>query len=265
MAIIPVNEIDVYCEVEGQGPPLLLIHGLGSSSQIWEAQVRYFSERYRVIAYDLRGHGRSSKPAVPYNMQLFAEDATRLLGALDVPAAHIIGTSLGGMIAFELAVHYPQLLKSLVVVNSVPDMRVKSPRDYINLWQKTLLLKMLSARDMGKFLSRRLLPGPERELVRQAFIERWAQNDKRAYQAAFQSVIGWSVDNCLGEIRCPVLVVASEHDLWSLDEKRIYVAKIPVARLAVIEGAHHAVTIERPEQFNQVLDEFLGALSESGG
>ena len=141
MATISFNDIDVYYEVSGQGQPLLLIHGLGSSSQIWEAQVRYFAERYRVITYDLRGHGRSSKPTDAYSVQQFAKDAARILRDLDVPAAHVVGISLGGMIAFEIAVHYPQLLKSLAVVNSAPAIRVESIRDRFNLWQRSLIFK----------------------------------------------------------------------------------------------------------------------------
>ncbi len=84
MPTIHINAIDTYYEVTGEGEPLLLIHGLGSSLRNWELQVDYFAEKYRVITYDLRGHGRSSKPPGPYSMRGFAEDAAALLSALEL-------------------------------------------------------------------------------------------------------------------------------------------------------------------------------------
>jgi 3-oxoadipate enol-lactonase len=260
MATIHINDIDVYYENTGQGEPLFLIHGLGSSARNWELQVDYFAEKYRVITYDLRGHGRSSKPPGPYSMRGFAEDAAALLTRLEAAPAHVVGISMGGMIAFELAVHYPDLLKSLVIVNSVPDMRVTSPREYLEMWPRFLILKALGVRRMGMALGKRLFPKPEQAEKRRVFVERWAQNDKRAYQEALRAVLGWSVEARLDKIHCPTLVIAADKDYWPLDVKQTYAARIPNARLAVITDARHAVAVEKPDEFNQLLDEFLTAL-----
>ena len=263
MTTIQINDIDTYYENAGKGEPLLLIHGLGSSSRNWEKQVNYFAEKYRVITYDLRGHGRSSKPPGPYSMRGFAEDAAGLLTALEAAPAHVVGISMGGMIAFELAAYYPDLLKSLVIVNSVPDMRVTSPREYLEMWPRFLILKALGVRRMGMALGKRLFPKPEQEETRRVFVERWAQNDKRAYEEALRAVLGWSVEARLGEIHCPVLVIAAEKDYWPLDVKQAYAARMPDARLAVIADARHAVAVERPDEFNQILDEFLASQNHS--
>jgi pimeloyl-ACP methyl ester carboxylesterase len=265
MPTIRIHDIAMYYETTGAGEPLLLIHGLGSSTRNWQYQVEYFSKRYRVITYDVRGHGRSSKPAGPYSMQAFAGEAAGLLQALHVPLAHVAGISMGGMIAFELAVRYPERVKSLTIANSVPDMRVKSPGAYLEMWQRLAILKMLGVRRIGGFLSKRLFPKPEQRELRRIFIERWAQNDKRAYEAALHALLGWSVEAHLEEIRCPVLVVAADQDYWPVDRKRAYVAKMPDARLAVIEDAHHAVCVERPDDFNRILDEFLASLQGFSG
>ena len=257
MATIQINDIDLYYESTGEGQPLLLIHGLGSSTRNWELQVGYFAEKYRVITFDLRGHGRSSKPPGPYSMGLFAEDTARLMQGLGIPAAHVAGISMGGMIAFELAVRFPGMLKSLVIVNSYPEMRVETAREHIEKWQRLLILKLLGVRKMGQVLSKRLFIKPEQAELRHIFVERWAENDKRAYQESLRAIFGWDMEARLGEIRCPVLVIASDGDYMPLEEKRNYVARIPGARLAVIEDARHAVTAEKPEQFNRILDEFL--------
>jgi 3-oxoadipate enol-lactonase len=255
-----IHDIEMYYEIHGEGEPLLLIHGLGSSTRNWEAQVRYFAPRYQVITYDMRGHGRSSKPPGPYSMRAFAEDACGLLQALGIPAAHVVGISMGGMIAFELAVRYPGLLRSLVIVNSYAEMRVETIREHIEKWQRLLILELLGVRQMGKLLSRRLFSKPEQGELRRVFVEHWAGNDKRAYKESMRAILGWEVEARLGEICCPVLVIASDGDYLPLEEKRNYIAKIPDARLAVIPDARHAVAVERPQEFNQILDDFLVSL-----
>lgn len=259
MPNIQINDIDTYYEDTGDGQPLFLIHGLGSSSRNWELQADYFAEKYRVITYDLRGHGRTSKPPGPYSMRTFAKDAAALLTGLEAAPAHVVGISMGGMIAFELAVRYPELLKSLVIVNSVPDMRLTSPREYLEMWPRFLILKALGVRRMGMALGKRLFPKPEQDELRQVFVERWAQNDKRAYEQALWAVLGWSVEAHLEEIHCPALVIAAEKDYWPLDVKQSYVKKMPNARLAVIADARHAVAVEKPDEFNRILDEFLAS------
>ncbi len=168
---------------------------------------------------------------------------------------------MGGMIAFELAVRYPDLLKSLVIVNSVPDMRLTSPREYLEMWPRFLILKALGVRRMGVALGVRLFPKPEQGETRRVFVERWAQNDKRAYEESLRAVLGWSVEARLGEICCPALVIAADRDYWPLDVKQAYVSRMPDARLSVIVDAHHAVAVEKPDEFNQILDDFLASLS----
>ena len=115
-----VNDIQLYYEITGQGQPLLFIHGLGSSTRDWEAQVSPFAANYQVITFDLRGHGRSDKPPGPYTLPLFTADTAGLLKALGLDAAHVVGISLGGGIAFQLALDYPELVKTLTIVNSAP-------------------------------------------------------------------------------------------------------------------------------------------------
>ncbi len=114
------NGIKLYYEVNGTGQPLVLIHGLGSSTRDWEVQVREFSKTYQVVAFDLRGHGRSDKPAGPYTIPLFAADTAGLLKALGIQSAHIVGISLGGSVAFQFAVDCPAMVKTLTIVNSAP-------------------------------------------------------------------------------------------------------------------------------------------------
>jgi len=257
MPTLQLHDIRLYYEVAGQGDPVVFIHGLGSSARDWEYQVPFFAPRYRVVVFDVRGHGRSDKPTGPYSVPLFAQDAAALIRALEAAPAHVVGISMGGMIALQLAVDEPALVRSLVVVNSGPELVVRTFRERLMILQRFLIVRLLGMRKMGEVLSQRLFPRPDQAPLRQMFVERWAENDPRAYREAMRALVGWSVADRLGDIRCPTLVIASDQDYTPVSAKEAYVARMPNARLVVIPDAHHAVTVERPEEFNQVLLDFL--------
>jgi 3-oxoadipate enol-lactonase len=161
------------------------------------------------------------------------------------------------MVAFELVVRFPELLRSLTIVNSYPEMRVESLHEHMQVWRRLLFLELLGMRGTGVMLGKHLFPFLEQAELRQLFVQRWAENDKRAYRESLRAIFNWDVEKHLAEIHCPTLVVASDQDYMPLEEKRAYTAKMPDAKLVVIENARHAVTAERPEQFNAVLMNFL--------
>ena len=261
MPTLQLNDIDLMVEVLGEGEPLLFIHGLGSSHRDWEAQVEYFSDRYQVIVFDVRGHGQSSKPAGPYSVPLLAADTVSMLNALGIGPVHAVGISMGGMIALQLALDHPQAVRSLVIVNSGAEFVVRNLKERMQVWQRFLIVRLLGMRKMGEVLGGRLFPKPEQEGLREVFVERWAKNDPRAYQEAMRAIVGWSVVDRLGDIGCPTLVIASDNDYTPVAEKEAIVDQIAGAELVVMEDARHAVTAEQPEQFNAVLEGFLSGQS----
>ncbi len=257
MPKITIRDTELYYETHGQGEPLLLIHGLGSSSRDWELQLTPFSERYRVISYDVRGHGQSAKPPGPYSVPQFAGDAIGLLDALEVESAHVLGISMGGMIVFQLAVSYPERVKSAIVVNSGPSLVLRSFGQRLQGLTRFLVARFMGMQKMGEMLSKRIFIKPEQEELRQLFVERWAQNDKQAYLASMRGLVGWSVEDKIGEIACPVLVVAGDDDYTPISHKEAYVAKMPTAKLCVIADSRHATTVEHPDEFNTAVLDFL--------
>jgi 3-oxoadipate enol-lactonase len=259
MASIHIGDIDTSYELVGAGDPVVLIHGLGSSGRDWELQVPALADHYRVLTYDVRGHGASSKPRGPYRVTQFASDLALLLERLEHRPAHVVGISMGGMIAFQLAVDRPDLVRSLVIVNSGPALVPSTPAEHLAVWSRIALAKLRGPSAMGAVLAPRLFPSPDQERLRRQFIERWAENDKDAYYAALRAIIGWSVRDRVGEIRCPVLVVAADHDYTPVSAKEAYLPLIPGATLKVIADSRHATPIERPEVFNAVLRQFLDA------
>ncbi len=261
MPTVVIDSCELHYERSGSGQPLLLIHGLGSSTRDWEFQLPALEPHCEVIRVDLRGHGRSAKPRRPYSMPRFAADIAGLLRELKVGPAHVIGLSLGGMVAFELAVHQPQLLRSLVVINSWPGSPARTLPARLELigvyLQRLAIVRLFGMRRMGEVLAARLLPEPEQAALRETFIERWAENDRRAYLASLRAIGGWSVEARLAELRCPTLVVAAEDDYTPLSFKQEYTTRISGAGMAVIPGSRHLSPLDQPAAVNAALLRFL--------
>ncbi|MBW8011087.1 MAG: alpha/beta hydrolase [Chloroflexi bacterium] len=255
-----INGLSTHYEIQGEGEPLVFIHGLGSSGRDWESQADYFSKLYQVVTYDVRGHGQTDKPPGPYSIPMFAADLAGMIEAFEIAPVHLVGYSMGGWIAFQLAVDYPELLKSLVIVNSSPELVPRTLQERFAVWQRTILFRLLSMRKIGEILSKRIFIKADQEELRRTFVERWAENHKPAYMAAFKAAVGWSVADQLGDIHTPTLVLTTSEDYTSVAEKETYTALMPNAGIKIIDDARHAPQVEKPDEFNQQLGEFLSQI-----
>ncbi|WP_339510518.1 alpha/beta fold hydrolase [Pseudomonas sp. RL_15y_Pfl2_60] len=257
MAYFDNDGCQLHYEVYGHGKPLVLVHGLGSSTRDWEYQIPELSAHYRVIAMDVRGHGRSDKPHERYNMATFADDVAALIEHCQLGPVHLVGISMGGMIGFQLAVDRPELLVSLTIINSGPEVRAKSISDYVQIAKRWTLSRVLSLETIGKALGKLLFPKPEQAELRTKIEQRWPQNDKRAYLASLDAIIGWSVREQISRITCPTLVISGDRDYTTVAQKQAYVDQLSNARLVVIKDSRHATPMDQPQLFNSCLLEFL--------
>ena len=214
-----------------------------------------------MITYDVRGHGKTAKPQGTYTVPQFAEDAAKLIRHLGMGPVHVMGLSMGGMIAFQLAVDHPELVRSLIIVNSGPEMILRSWKEKLAILQRRLIVRMMGMRKMGEVLAGRLLPAPEHGALRATFADRWARNDKDAYLRALSALVGWSVMAKLPAIQCPVLVVAGDQDYTPVAWKRDYTSKMPHASLVVIPDARHMMPVETPEPFHDAIIPFLSGMA----
>lgn len=260
MPTLASNGIDLHYETVGQGEPLLLLHGLGSRSEDWQLQIPAFAGRYRMVTTDMRGHGRTSKPPGPYSVPMMAADVFGLLDGLGIDAAHVAGLSMGGMIAFQMAVDRPERVRSLVIVNSGPELVARTLNERLRVWQRLALARLFKPARTAQFLGPRLFPKAEQAELREMFIAQWAQNDPQAYRAAMRALVGWSVLDRVAGLRCPTLVISGDRDYTPPSYKEGYTALIPGARLVVIEDSGHATPIDQAERFNACVLEFLGDL-----
>lgn len=252
-----VNNINIFYEITGEGDPLLLIHGLGSSTRDWEKQVPNFSQKYQVITIDLRGHGKTDKPKGPYSIPMFAEDIAELMKSMNIDQVNLLGISLGGSIAFQCAVDYPEMVKSLVIVNTGVEFKLDSFKARYNFFMRKFIVSLVGMKKMGEVLAPRLFIKPEQEDLRQKLIERWAENNKKAYLNALKSLKGWTVKDRIHTINCPTLIISSDEDYTPVSVKEEYTALVPNGKVKVIDDARHAVTMEKPNEFNKAVMEFL--------
>ena len=158
MSKIQVNTIELDYEDKGTGDALLLLHGLGSTKKDWDAQVPFFSKTHRVITLDLRGHGNSSKPKDNYGVELMADDVKQFLDQLNIKKVTLVGFSMGGAVAFEIATRYPQYLENLVIVNSGPDFNAMGKIGDDLLKNRTEFLETKGIEPLAKEISFNMFP-----------------------------------------------------------------------------------------------------------
>lgn len=259
MPVVTLPNLRMSYQEAGSGEPVVLLHGLGSSSRDWEDQIPALAARYRVIAPDLRGHGDSEK-LTRSTIAAMAEDVAQLLRSLGTGPVHVVGISMGGMIAFQLALDAPELVQSLVVVNSGPDAVPRTPRHRFAIWTRFALLRFLGIKKLSSVIAGKLFPDAGQEPLRRRFVERTSANDPAAYKAALEAIIRFSVTDRLGSVRAPTLVVTADQDYTPVSLKADYVAKLPDARLVVIPDSRHATPIDQPERFNTTVLEFLASV-----
>jgi 3-oxoadipate enol-lactonase len=252
-----INGIDLFYERIGNGAPLLLIHGLGSSGDDWAFQRDDFSRDYTLILPDLRGSGRSGKPPGPYAITQFAADLWALLDLLGVEYTNILGFSLGGSVALEMALERPAHVRRLILCNALADYRTNTWRKWLEAHAQITLVRTLGLRRTAQIVARRLFPREEQQPMRQRVVDVVGANPKTAYLATVRALIGWSALERLPEVHAPTLIIAAEHDYTPLAQRQFEITHFPRAEMTVIEGSRHGTPFDATERFNACVLDFL--------
>ncbi|MDR9458607.1 MAG: alpha/beta hydrolase [Dehalococcoidia bacterium] len=265
MPTVKVGDINIYYEVHGDGEPLLLIMGLGSDMTSWIFQIPEFSRKYQVIAFDNRGVGRSDAPDVPYSTAMMAGDTAGLLDALGVERAHIMGLSMGGMIAQELALRYPKRVKSLILAATaaipyswsthVLGLRIRLAQEGVK--QETLITLQLSWLFTDKFFDN---PDIVRT-VTDIMLSNPHSQPVHGYTRQFAACTEHDTRERIGKIIAPTLVLVGKEDmLLPVKMSEELAAGISNAELVVLEGGGHGFLIEIADKFNLAVLDFLAKL-----
>jgi len=240
-------------------PAVLLLHGLGADGSSWTLQMLPLSQAgFRPLAVDVPGFGASRYDGRGWNLQRVAAQMADLLKELGTGPAHIVGLSMGGVIAQQFALDFPHLTRRLVLVSTFAHLRPQNLSQFFYFLQRILLVHLVGLPAQAEVVARRVFPRPEEEELRQQVVLRIKQADPRAYRAAMRSLGLFNSLPHLGQIKSPTLVISGEHDTTVRPEAQRKIAEsIPGARQAIIPGGGHAVTIDQYEIFNRLLLEFL--------
>ncbi|MFO0996151.1 MAG: alpha/beta fold hydrolase [Alphaproteobacteria bacterium] len=257
---------DTAWQEHGAGSPVVFIHGLGMDQHMWAGQVHALADRYRVITYDLIGHGESVKRAGPYSLAMFDEQLQVLADACGIERFALIGFSLGGLIAQTFALAHPQRLHALVIMNAVYD-RNAEERAAV-LARAHAIAESGPAATIDTALERWLTPGFRRARpdVETAVRRRVMTNDPACYAAAYRVFAEADAELAgrLHAIRCPALVITGENDSGSHPAmaKRMADA-IPGAELTILPESRHLAPMEDPDTMNAALLDFLERASKA--
>ena len=235
----PVNDIQIYYEIHGDGTPLILLHGGLGNADYWEKQIPALSRQYKLIVVDSRGHGRSTYSEQPINYSLMVSDVIALMDYLGIKKAHILGWSDGGIIGLDLAVNHPDRLIKVIAYGA--NYNPSGVRADIGESKKFNSYIEQASEDYKK-----LSPTPKQ----------WD-----AFLANISNM--WSSEpnftaEQLGSITVPMLILDGDNDEAIYTEHAKEMAGlIPTATLTLIPGTGHFAMWEKPEEFNKVITEFL--------
>ena len=265
MSKVKVDNIDLYYEICGEGDELVLISGFAGSIDIWFRQIPELSQSYRVIAFDNRGCGRSDKPDVPYTMKLFAQDTAALLDNLKIDKAHIFGISMGGMIAQEFALSYPDRLISLVLgCTSCGGRHFILPDDetidfLLNIKHVDSLTPEERARAALPYSFSQEFIRNRPDIIEQYIsmrVEFWPPTHSFLRQA--EAVVTHNTYDRLPRIVAPTLVISGSADRQvPVENAKILASNIPNAELFILDNMGHGFIVEAAEQTNKAIINFL--------
>ena len=238
---------------------VLLLHGLGANSASWTYQLPPLIEAgFRPIAPDAPGFSQSLYDGRGWSIATVAQTMADLLAELQTGPAHVVGISMGGVIAQQMAFDFPQWIHKLVLVNTFTALRPESVGSWWYLLGRFVMVNTLGLPAQAKVVARRIFALAEQEELRQMLITTITQSNPRAYRAAMRALALFDSRKRLAGIKIPTLVITGDRDTTvPPPRQKLLVEGIPGARQVVISDAGHAVSVEQPEAFNRVLLAFL--------
>ena len=262
MPLIDIGETRLYVRAFGEGPPLLLIHGLGSSGDDWAFQLPDWSRRFRLIVPDLRGCGRSETPAGHYSIAGFADDLIELIDRLGIERCTVIGFSMGGAVALEMALQHPQRIERLITINSLPSYRVDHWRKAMEYHVQMLLIRLLGMRRTAALIAKRLFPHPAQQAMRERVVEVVGGSPAAPYLRCARALADWCAAERVAQqpLPMPMLMLCGEFDYTGLEEKYRW-AKAMGAEIRVVLGSRHGTPFDAIQATNACIEAF--ALGEA--
>jgi pimeloyl-ACP methyl ester carboxylesterase len=240
-------------------PAVLLLHGLGATGDSWRLQLPVLTEiGFRPIAPDAPGFGDSPYDGNGWNPARVAVDLADLLGELGTGPAHIVGLSMGGVIAQQFSHDFPHLTRKLILASTFSVLRPDTIGGWFYFLRRIFAVIFLGMHAQAHVVAERIFPNPEQAALREMLVTTISSADARAYRGAMRALGMFDSRKWLAQLECPTLVVTGTVDSTvPLKVQRRLADDIPGARQVIVDGAGHAIPIDRTEEFNKILKEFL--------
>lgn len=250
----------IYWDEQGQGEPVLLIMGLGWHSNMWHRTRPALTANYRTVVLDNRGAGRSNVPPGPYPIATMAADAAAVLDAAGIECAHLLGASMGGMIAQEFALQYPKRVRSLILACTAPGgpHTVQAAPEAIQLLFRREGNPRERAEAAVPFIYDAATPREqiERDL---AILGEWYPSPE-GYMSQLQGILAWEAYSRLPELHTPTLVIHGVNDrLIPPANADLIAGRIPGARVVKLASAGHILMTDQPQAANQAILNFTSS------
>jgi len=251
-----VNGTELYYEITGKegAPWLVLSHSLACTVRMWDPQVAAFKDRYRILNYDMRGHGQSAAPQGPYTLDMLADDVLGLMKELKIERATYMGLSIGGMIGQTLALRQTKLFDKMVLA----DTSHAQPPEAIKQWEERIKIAQTQGMKplVPSTMERWFTPSFRESPPARKIAELIANTPVAGYVGCGQAIMKLNTTARLKEIKLPVLAIAGEQDPSAPGTRHIG-ENVPGARLVMIPQAAHISNVEQAATFNQALRDFL--------
>jgi 3-oxoadipate enol-lactonase len=242
----------LYYLVRGRGEPLLLLHGLGASGADFAYQVRALEGQFRVIVPDLPGCGHSGPLRADCSIEKFAASLWLLLDHLEIPKTSIMGFSLGGAVALEMALQRPDAVPRLALINSLASYKIDTWSKWLEARLPSALVRILGMQLTGWLCAARMFPHPWQQSLRGHAAAVIAAAPAASYLGIMSALERWTASERLAGLRSRTLVIAAEHDYTPLAEKR-ELARNLCAELIVVRGSRHGTPFDAAEITNSIL------------
>lgn len=253
-----INGLETAYRLEGCAgrPVVMFANSLAADMSMWDAQAADFGERYRVLRYDMRGHGGTDEPSAPFSIADLADDAVALLDALEIDRAHFVGLSLGGMVGQVLGASHGARLTSLTLCATAYRMDASIWRDRIERVEREGTAPLVPATLERWFTAGFRASRPD---LMETVAGMIAATSRTGYASCARAIGDMNLEPLLGRIARPTLVIAGAQDLSTPPEmaRRIHDG-IGGSELVIVENAAHLMNIEQPQAFDAALETFLG-------
>jgi 3-oxoadipate enol-lactonase len=246
------NELSIHYLERGRGEPLLLIHGLGCSGADWAFQVAALEHRFRIIVPDLPGSGHSLPPRSEYTIGGFASALWKLMDHLNIAHPNIVGFSLGGAVALEMASQRPACVPKLGLINSLATYKPRDLRKWLETYVAATLVRMVGMPRAACLMAARLFPEPWQRAMREHAARALGSVPANSYLGTGFALARWAMLDRLDRLKSRVLLIAAEKDFTPLSEKRDLARKLN-AELVVVRGSRHGTPFDSVEATNASL------------